>query len=99
LEARLFVATLFVIAHFVASPFWSGSFWREFHENNFLLSFFNFLIHKKIFSVFFSFYFSKTVEDFLFIFNKFLSTLHYTSSNTSLLFFYSVIPVTDQINS
>jgi len=69
----------FGIAHFVAGPFWSRHFWREFHENNFFFcfffQFFNFLIY--IFSIFlFSFFFSKTVKDFLFIFNKFLSTLH-----------------------
>jgi len=41
------------------------------------------------------------LKDFLFIFNKFLSSVHKknTSSNTPLLLFYSVIPLTDKINS
>jgi len=66
-EARLFgaacfVVALFGIANFVAGLFWRGLFWRKFHENNVFLS---------LFFIFF-FFFSKSVEDFLFIFNKFL---------------------------
>jgi len=69
---------------------------REFPENNF---FYFFILFKKLFfSVFlFHFFFSKTIEDFLYIFNKFLSIPHKknTSSNKPLL---PVIPVTDTIN-
>jgi len=87
-----FGVALFCVAHFVAGTFLSRPFWREFHENNFFFCFYLFpiLIYKDYyFPSFFAHFFSKTVEDFLLIFNKFLSTLlKNTSSNTPLLFFY-----------
>jgi len=93
---------LFGIVHFVASPFWSRPFLRKFYKNNFFLLLFSiFLIYKKkFFRLSFSVLFSKTVEDFLFIFNKYLSTPHKKIQvQTHATVFYSVIPVTDKINS
>jgi len=95
-EARLFgtahfVVTLFGIAHFVASPLWSRPFRQKFTKIILLFSISIFLIYKKkIFSVFSVFC--------LFLINFFPLHIKNKSSNTPLLFFYSIIPVTDKIN-
>jgi len=71
-----------------SGPFCCGPFWHEFHENGF-------------FHISFSaFFFQKQLKIFLFIFNKFLSTLHkkFKFKHTATVF-YLVIPVTDKINS
>jgi len=76
--AARFVVTLFCIAHFVAGPLWSRPFRHEFHKKIFFLlfSFFNFSIFLIYKNYFFPVFFSKSVEHFSFIFNKFLCTLH-----------------------
>jgi len=61
---------------------------------------FNVLIYKKFikkFSVFFHFFFKNSLKIFLFICNKFLSTLHnkIQVQTRRYCFYYSVIPVTD----
>jgi len=81
----------FGVVRFVAGPFWSGPFCQEFYENNYFIFFLLFPIfsYKKI-SVFLFSFFSKTVKDFLFIFKKFLSTLHkkYKLKHTTTVFFF-----------
>jgi len=77
-RAARFVAALIGVAYFVAGPFWSRSFWRKFHKNNFFFCFFQFFSFFNLYYYFFRLpffiFFSNAVEDFLFIFNKFLST-------------------------
>jgi len=78
-----------------ASPFWIGRFWRE---NNFFLFPIFFL---NLYYFFPSFFFHFFQNSRLFIFNKFLSTLHkkkYKFKHTATVF-YSFIPGTDKINS
>jgi len=89
---------LFGIAHFVVGPFWSRLFCENFMNiifyAFFIFKFFNFFYFIKHF--FPSFFFSKEVKDFLFIFTKI--SFHFTKKiqvkTHCYHFFYSVIPVT-----
>jgi len=88
-EARLFGVTTLALPvllwPFLALPilllvqFGADLFGANFMKIIFSLAFF--FSKKKFFSVFLFHFFSKTVENFLFVFNKFLSTLHKFCNN------------------
>jgi len=87
---------ILMLVHFGADLF-GANFSKIFF---FLLFISIFLIYKK-FSVFlFLFYFFKSsLKIFCFLINFFPFYIKNASSNTPLLFFYLVFPVTDKINS
>jgi len=88
-----------LLVHFGADLFGANFMKIIFFLLLFVSIYFSFLIYKNYFFPSFLF-FSKTVEDVLFIFNEFLSTQRkeYKFKHTTTVF-YSVIPVTDKINS
>jgi len=94
---------------FCCGPFWRYPFccWSIFEQTFFtqisqkyffLLSIF--LIYKNYFFPYFFSFFQKQLKIFcLFVINFFPLYIKNTSSNTPLLFFFAIIPVTDKINS